>query len=107
MTMHVLEKTNGAEGWYQECPKDFCRRAHANSGNSPSPGWVSKKRDRHCPLCGGRADGHISVARPAEYRIVRQGDGLVMERFPDTDAGKERAVQLLQRLMRIPNNTRV
>ena len=98
IAMHVLQKTNGSTDWYQECPEEVCRRKHSNSGNSGSPGWVSTQRDRHCPLCGGKAINHLSVARSEEYRVLRQGDGLVLNRFPATANGLENATALLASL---------
>ena len=96
--MHVLQETKGSSGWYHECPEDSCRKTHATSGKSTAPGWTSKSRVSQCPLCGHKSLLRVSVDRPHEYRVLRQGDGLVMERFPATDNGLEKANTLLASL---------
>ena len=96
--MHTLQTTTGARGWYQECPQDRCRRDRATSGKSPSPGWISLQKANTCPSCGTKTVCHVSVARPAEHRVVRQGDGVVLDRFPATDAGFDKALKLIKRL---------
>lgn len=96
--MHTIQSSQGSTGWYHECAQDNCRRHYHESGSSPSPGWVSQQKHTRCPRCGSRVTLHISLNRLPEHRIVRQGDGQTVERFPATPSGLARAQALLEKL---------
>jgi len=96
--MFILTETRGYGGCYHECAaSNECRSADSRLGNSNSPGFFSERQFRRCPRCGGRLNIYPCPASN-EYRIIRTGDGLVVDRFPKTDLEKaESRLRTLQR----------